>query len=84
MCTSEGISLLCCSRYTNIGDVKNGPYFEDGMLKLKYVEGNICNSPGGPDHTSTIITFECSHDMVGLNSSGISPKFLVFFLVDSN
>jgi hypothetical protein len=46
-------------RFSNIGDVGNGPYFEDEKLKLKYDGGDICCNPEGPDHTSTIITFEC-------------------------
>lgn len=49
------------TRFTNIGEVGNGPYFEDGKLKLKYEGGIICTDPAGPDHTSTVITFECAN-----------------------
>lgn len=47
------------TRFTNIGDVGSSPYFEDGKLKLKYERGAICLDPEGPDHMSSIITFEC-------------------------
>lgn len=47
--------------FTNIGDVGNGPYFENDKLKLRYDDGDICLNPEGPDHISTVITFECDH-----------------------
>ena len=54
-------------RFTNIGDVGNGPYFENGKLKLKYEGGTICMDPEGPDHTSTVITFECDETVSTVN-----------------
>ena len=56
--------ILLLSRFTNIGDVGNSPYFEDGKLKLKYEGGAICLDPQGPNHMSTVITFECDHNTV--------------------
>ena len=56
------IALL--SRFTNIGDVGKSPYFEEGKLKLKYEKGTICLNQEGPDHMSTVITFECDHTTV--------------------
>ena len=56
--------LLFLSRFTNIGDVGNSPYFENGKLKVKYEKGAICEDIEGPDHMSTIITFECDHSTV--------------------
>jgi hypothetical protein len=53
-----------CSSFTNIGDVGNGPYFENDKLKLRYDDGDICLNPEGPDHISTVITFECDHSTV--------------------
>jgi hypothetical protein len=60
----SGTLILLVSSFINIGDVGNGPYFEAGKLKLKYGRGDICRDPEGPDHMSTIITFECDHSTV--------------------
>ena len=57
-------------RFTNIGDVKNGPYIDtDKKLKLKYEQGKICSDPNGPDHISTIITFECAQEVSRIETS---------------
>jgi hypothetical protein len=60
----SGTRILLLSRFTNIGDVGSSPYFEDGKLKLKYERGAICLDPEGPDHMSSIITFECDPNTV--------------------
>lgn len=62
MTVSTGPNL--CFSFTNIGDVGNGPYFENDKLKLRYDGGDICMSLEGPDHISTVITFECDHSTV--------------------
>ncbi|PNF28080.1 hypothetical protein B7P43_G12251 [Cryptotermes secundus] len=56
--------------FTNIGDVGDGPYFENDKLKLKYNGGDICLNQEGPDHISTVITFECD------NSTDHMPELL--------
>ncbi|XP_042211767.1 cation-independent mannose-6-phosphate receptor-like isoform X2 [Homarus americanus] len=41
----------------NIGEVHSGPYLENGILKLKYTDGEICEKKSKP--YETIIEFMC-------------------------
>lgn len=52
----------------NIGQVQSPPVFEDGIVKIKYTSGDICNvrsSRSLPVRMQTVIEFQCDHSIKG-------------------
>ncbi|XP_076766762.1 lysosomal enzyme receptor protein [Xylocopa sonorina] len=50
------------SRYENLGDVQSSPIVEDGKLKIKYQDGNVCTARNSVPHIRTTITFICNFE----------------------
>nr|XP_014346456.1 PREDICTED: cation-independent mannose-6-phosphate receptor [Latimeria chalumnae] len=50
------------SVYTNLGEISSGPQWENGILILKYVDGDRC--PDKRRNKTTIIRFKCDESQV--------------------
>lgn len=54
--------LLGSSKPVNLGRVRDGPQWRDGVIVLKYVDGDLC--PDGIRKKSTTIRFTCNENQV--------------------
>ncbi|XP_058881252.1 cation-independent mannose-6-phosphate receptor [Acipenser ruthenus] len=62
-CPSNAASCLKNGdKYTNLGETETGPQWENGVLVLKYINGDLC--PDGHRNKTTIIRFKCDEDKV--------------------
>lgn len=62
-CPSEAaVCLLDGSKPVNLGKVRDGPQWTDGVTVLQYVDGDLC--PDKIRRRSTIIRFTCSDNQV--------------------
>ncbi|XP_029327247.1 cation-independent mannose-6-phosphate receptor [Mus caroli] len=62
-CPSEAaVCLLDGSKPVNLGKVRDGPQWTDGVTVLQYVDGDLC--PDKIRRRSTIIRFTCSENQV--------------------
>ncbi|MGH0163075.1 UNVERIFIED_CONTAM: hypothetical protein FKN15_044134 [Acipenser sinensis] len=62
-CSSNAASCLKNGdKYTNLGETETGPQWENGVLVLKYINGDLC--PDGHRNKTTIIRFKCDEDKV--------------------
>ncbi|XP_023074848.1 cation-independent mannose-6-phosphate receptor isoform X1 [Piliocolobus tephrosceles] len=62
--------LLGGSKPVNLGRVRDGPQWKDGIIVLKYVDGDLC--PDGIRKKSTTIRFTCSENQVNSRPMFIS------------
>lgn len=71
-CPSNAASCLKNGdKYTNLGETETGPQWENGVLVLKYINGDLC--PDGHRNKTTIIRFKCDEDKV-VSSLGLSKS----------
>ncbi|XP_068609541.1 cation-independent mannose-6-phosphate receptor [Brachionichthys hirsutus] len=74
-CPSSAASCLKIGdEYVGLGQVDSGPTWEKGILKLKYISGELC--PDKSRKKSSIIRFKCDKDKVD------SRPILVFAIED--
>ncbi|KAL4839173.1 hypothetical protein H8958_013998 [Nasalis larvatus] len=67
--------LLGGSKPVNLGRVRDGPQWRDGIIVLKYVDGDLC--PDGIRKKSTTIRFTCSENqVVGKHEKNSRPMFI--------
>ncbi|KAL4699646.1 hypothetical protein H8957_000590 [Semnopithecus entellus] len=62
--------LLGGSKPVNLGRVRDGPQWRDGVIVLRYVDGDLC--PDGIRKKSTTIRFTCSESQVNSRPMFIS------------
>nr|XP_033325303.1 cation-independent mannose-6-phosphate receptor isoform X2 [Megalopta genalis] len=58
--------------YINLGDVTQAPIFEDGKLKLKYQNGDLCKDKNvAAPHIQTTVSFICDFE-----ATDTSPEYI--------
>ncbi|XP_076288109.1 lysosomal enzyme receptor protein isoform X2 [Lasioglossum baleicum] len=58
--------------YMNLGDVGQAPFFEDGKLKIRYLNGDVCRHNIPTPHIQTTISFICDLEAI----EGTSPEYI--------